>query len=230
MAATPFQGTMTIFRNMHFGVQFGLNKKALESNAVASFPSSYQLLPQYSKALLSANGQDLSDWIFAEDKWQKHGWGLFRDQSEIRPTPLQSRQNFTKKMLFLSKMTFNKIHNYKTNLKSTVPFLYFLSSETQTINQALWHEKEKSLLFPEKNLRHSLKKFDEKQLLSKGDSTVTQLSARPPKQFSTTLQQLSIRSLMGKHLELLKQEETIKEIVQFSQKALHLGTSNKLRD
>jgi len=82
-------------------------------------------------------------------------------------------------------------------------------------------------LFPEKNLRDSLKNFDEKQLLSKGDGTVTEISAQPPKQFSTTFQNLEIRSVIGEHLELFKQERTIKEMVQFLQKALHLSPSIK---
>ena len=92
MAAVPFQGTMTVFRNMQFGVSFGLNAKALESHAVASFPSSSQLLPQYSGPLSSIGGQDISEWIFDVDKWKKYGWGLFRDQIEMEPTTLVHRK------------------------------------------------------------------------------------------------------------------------------------------
>ena len=223
MAAVPFQGLMIVFKNMQFGVSFGLNKKALESYAVASFPSSYQLLPQYAEQLLSPGGEDFSKWIYEVDKWEKYGWGLFRNQGEIKPATLINRRNFTRKMLLLGKTTLNNIHGYKTNLNSAVPFLYFFSDETPTINQAIWYDKEKTLLFPEKNLRDSLKNFEEKQLFSKGDGTVTQISAHPPKQFATTFPNLEIRSQIGQHLELLKQEMTIKEMVQFLQKTLHLG-------
>jgi pimeloyl-ACP methyl ester carboxylesterase len=225
MAAVPFQGTMTVFRNMQFGVSFGLNTKALENHAVASFPSSYQLLPQYSAPLSSTDGQDLSGWIFEADKWKKYGWGLFRDQVGTEPTLLIHRKNFTRKMLLLGKTTFKNIHDYKTDLNSTVPLLYFFSAETPTINQAIWYEKEKTLLFPEKNLRDSLKNFDEKRLLDKGDGTVTKISAQPPRQFATTFPNLEIRSVIGEHLELLKQERTIKEMIEFLQKELHLSPS-----
>jgi len=221
MAATPFQGTMTVFRNMQWGVQFGLNKKALESNAVASFPSSYQLLPQYPESLLATNGQNFSDWIFGEGKWVKHGWSLFRNKNGIESAALTNRRMFTRKMLLLGKTTFKKFHDYKTNLTSAMPFLYFFSSDTPTLKQALWYEKENHLLFPGKNLRASLKDFDEKQLLSLGDGTVTQTSAQPPEQFATTFTNLEIRRRTGGHLEILNQGKTIDEMVLFLQQALN---------
>jgi len=225
MAATPFQGTMTVFRNMQFGVQFGVNKKALENYAVASFPSSYQLLPQYPESLLSESGENHSDWIFKEGQWRKHGWSLFRNASELNPAILLNRRKFTQKMLLLGKTTYKKIHEYKINSNSAVPFLYFYNDETPTINQALWDQKEQNLLFPGINLRNSLKNYDQKQLLSKGDGTVTEKSAQPPEQFATTFPNLQIRNRVGEHLEILKQEKTINEMVRFLQKALNLRST-----
>ena len=222
MAATPFQGTMTVFRNMQFGVQFGLNKKALENYAVASFPSSYQLLPQYPESLQSKSGENLSGWIFEEDKWKSNDWSLFRNAGELNPATLLNRRKFTQKMLLLGKTTYKNLHQYKTSLNSAVPFFYFYSDETPTINQALWYEKEKILLFPGKNLRISLKNYNPKQLISKGDGTVTAKSAQPPEPFATTFPNLQIRNRVGEHLEILKQEKTINEIVRFLQKALDL--------
>ena len=80
----------------------------------------------------------------------------------------------------------------------------------------------KTLLFPGKNLRKSLKNYDQKQLLSKGDGTVSEKSAQPPEQFATTFTNLQIRNRVGEHLEILKQEKTINEMVRFLQTSLRL--------
>ena len=128
-------------------------------------------------------------------------------------------------MLHLGKTTYKNIHDYKTDLNSSVPLLYFFSADTPTINQAVWHEKEKTLLFPGKNLRDSLINFEEKRLMDEGDGTVTQVSAQPPRQFATTFPNLEIRRVIGEHLELLKQERTIREMVKFLQQALQLSPS-----
>ena len=98
---------------------------------------------------------------------------------------------------FSEASTYKRIHEYKTNLKSAIPFLYFYSDEAPTINQALWYKKEQILLFPGKNLLNSLKTYDEEQLLSKGDGTVTENSAQPPEQFATTFPNLRIRKRAG---------------------------------
>ena len=213
---------------MQFGVKFGLNKKALESYAVASFPSNYQLLPHYPESLLSESGENLSDWIFKEDKWRNHDWSLFRNTSGLNPATLLNRRKFTQKMLLLGKTSYKNIHQYKTNLNSAVPFFYFYSDEIPTINQALWYQKEKTLLFPGINLRDSLKNYDQKQLMSKGDGTVTEKSAQPPEQFATTFPNLQIRNRVGEHLEIMKQEKTIKEMVRFLQKALDLPSTKQV--
>jgi len=125
-------------------------------------------------------------------------------------------------MLLLGKSTYKKIHEYKTKLNSAVPFLYFYSDKNPTINQALWDEKDQILLFSGINLKNSLKNYENKQLLSKGDGTVTEKSAQPPEQFATTFPNLQIRNRVEGHVELLKQERTINEMVRFLQKALHL--------
>ena len=226
MAATPFKGTMTVFRNMQFGVQFGLNKKALESYAVASFPSSYQLLPQYPNSLQTESGGNLSNWIFEEEKWRDQGWSLFLNASELKPATLDNRRKFTQKMLVLARTTHRKLHTYQTRLTSEVPFLYFFSDATPTINQALWHEKAKRLLFPGKNLTETIKAYDKNQLMSSGDGTVTQSSAQPPQQFSMTFPNLQISNHGGGHLEILKQETNINQMAQFFQRSLHFPTGN----
>ena len=223
MAATPFQGTMSIFYDMQYGVSFGLNKKALESAAVASFPSSYQLLPQYPESLLSISGNNLSQWLFEEDRWQTHGWSLFRKGRDLDTETLINRQKFTRKMLLLGKTTHKKIHNYETDLTSKVPFLYFFSGDTATLNQAIWVKKEKTLFFPGKNLGDSPTNFNNKQMASPGDGTVTKVSAQTPERFDSTFLNLEKRNQAGEHLELLQQDKTIGEIVQFLQKALDLG-------
>lgn len=41
----PFRGAMTIFRDIHRGIRTGLNRALLNPTAMASFASSYQLLP-----------------------------------------------------------------------------------------------------------------------------------------------------------------------------------------
>lgn len=223
MAGTPFKGTMSIFYDMQFGVQFGLNQKALESDAVASFPSSYQLLPQYPQSLHSLNGDNLTYWIFDEAKWQNKGWSLFRNVNEIKPATLFKRREYTKKMLSLGKETYKKLHDYQSNLNSAIPFVYFFSDEIPTINQALWFAKENTLLFPDRNITDLLKEFDEDLLLSRGDGTVTKQSAQPPPKFATTFPNLEVNNVGGEHLELLKQQRTIVDMVQFLQKALRLS-------
>ena len=212
IVGTPFKGTMHVFRNMQFGISAGLNDEALKAHAISSFPSSYTLLPYYEKALLNKSEQDHSKLIFSPEIWNKHGWGLLSNQQELSKKVVENRKVFTENMLSQAQKFNKAIHNY--NLKSQAPtkLLFYLGKKNKMINQAIV-TPDYRLLFPNKNLNEE--EYQISSLLLEGDNTVTYQSAQPPETFYKSFSSLKIEERSHEHLELINDEQNLKEISDF---------------
>ena len=90
-AGVPFRGTASMFRSIQIGMRTEQNRRLLCQPAVASFPSSYQLMPMAGTSFLSKlNGSALEQDIFDGQNWQDNHWGL------MKPTDGQTMQPFTR--------------------------------------------------------------------------------------------------------------------------------------
>ncbi len=223
MAAAPFQGTLAVFRNMQHGIAFGLNAKALEGLAVSSFPSSYQILPQYPQALLSEDGRDLSDWILDGERWREYDWSLLKDAQQLDAATRTNRAEYTHAMLTAARRFYEKIHAPVGESKSGLPFLYYWSDAMPTDHRALWHATKRELLFAGKNIpEERLRRPNAAPLLLPGDGTVTEVSAMPPENFAAIFPALQMRKRPQEHLQLLKDTENSNAILEFLQETLEL--------
>jgi pimeloyl-ACP methyl ester carboxylesterase len=72
--ATPFQGAVGIVLEMIYGGSLGLNKTLLCQTAIASFRSSYYLLPRYANAIRDYDLFDIATW-------QKFNLGMLANQA-----------------------------------------------------------------------------------------------------------------------------------------------------
>jgi len=57
VAGVPFEGSMTVFRNMTYGRPIGWNETLLSFETVSSFPASYYLLPHAGTDVLFSQGR-----------------------------------------------------------------------------------------------------------------------------------------------------------------------------
>ena len=81
-AGVPFRGTASMFRSIQIGMRTEQNRKLLCQPAIASFPSSYQLMPiSGSSFLRKLDGTPLEQDIFNEQYWQENHWGLMGDEN-----------------------------------------------------------------------------------------------------------------------------------------------------
>ncbi len=219
MAGVPFKGTLAVFRNMQFGIEFGLNSKALEGLAVASFPASYQILPNYPQALTTLAGTDVSDWVLNDKRWDEESWSLMNTPDEPDEATRKNRVRYTSTQLARAKTFHKKLNASSEDLKNNLPFLYFYGDTEPTLHGALWHEAKRQLLFPEKNLEEVLPGYDPAKLLRSGDGTVTVEAAQPPQSFTLMFPELKIKKQDEEHLDLLKDEDRLDEIADFIKQA-----------
>ena len=102
IAAAPFRGSLEIFHDIEFGEQTGLNESLLDSAALSSFESSYELLP------FGTYRPDEVDPL-APSFWLRSGWGLLsreRTTEELRPV----RERFVLDRLSGASTLFSALH------------------------------------------------------------------------------------------------------------------------
>jgi pimeloyl-ACP methyl ester carboxylesterase len=94
---TPFLGSMIAFRSFDRGSGLPKSERLLPADAMASFPSMYELLP-LSATLRDKKGAKLSVDLFDPALWKKHHFGLLR-RTNLGPAFLESRERFVTEQL-----------------------------------------------------------------------------------------------------------------------------------
>lgn len=215
IVGTPYKGTMHVFRNMQFGISAGFNDEALNAQAISSFPSSYTLLPYYENALINKSNKDQSKFIFNSNIWIKHNWGLLSHKKELSNSVIENRKSFTEEMIKRAQKFNKAIHSYDFKNQARTKLLYYIGKKNKMINQAIVTEDYK-LLFPNKNLNEE--EYQISSLLLEGDNTVTYQSAQPPDVFLKSFSSVEIQERTHEHLELINDEQNLKEISEFLKK------------
>ncbi|MBL4583500.1 MAG: hypothetical protein JKX83_02680 [Pseudomonadales bacterium] len=83
-AGVPFRGTASMFRSIQIGMRTEKNRRLLCQSAIASFPSSYQLLPKMDVSFLSKlDSSSLEQNIFDMQNWRANRWGLMQPYQSL---------------------------------------------------------------------------------------------------------------------------------------------------
>jgi pimeloyl-ACP methyl ester carboxylesterase len=166
---SPFQGAMSILRNMQVGTGYPWNPALLEPDTVASFPASYYILPLLNAEFWLENS--LSNLpLHKISLWQEGNLGLLKQKDH--PLFVQ-RLAYTKKYL-------DRAYAFQTALQKNIPKIRILNAVganiptlTYGIRAATnhWHFRENET-------------ENYSALLSEGDGTVPVSSASLPKSWA----------------------------------------------
>lgn len=191
MAAVPFKGSLTAFRNMKHGATFGLNHTLIKPHAFASFVSSYQLQPTY-PVLLDHSLKLLSYSLSDSDLWQHHGWGFLQPATGVSQAVMDKRVSFVKHALHRGKLLSERLHAPPGNLPGRkTQLLYAFARSHKTIARAVLldvpgaptSQTVSQLIFGRKNFGKHFPTRSHDILLADGDQTVITQSAQLPAAF-----------------------------------------------
>lgn len=171
---TPFGGVMSILRNMQQGTGYPWNKKMLQAGTVASFPSSYHLLPLDGAHFKTAAGQDISVNLGDPEFWEKHKLGLYR---EAPPSAYSARKEYTKTQLGRAER-FQKLVRAATNPPSSLRLFNVTGRGRPTLNSGYFNPENGELLFSPDEVK--AKGLPSSLLESDGDGTVPTSQAMVP--------------------------------------------------
>ena len=220
MAGVPFLGSMTVFRNMQYGVRIGLNRSLLDQRAVASFPASYYLLPAGDATSLFTPARDpVKGMIHKESNWKEHGWGL-KDSSSLQHEIIDRRFAYTSSWLRQAgRFSDLLLAPPGRSSGAPVPLLYIFAKGYPTLARAVWldHSPRAApgrLLFEQEQLEKYLPSMDHRLILEDGDGSVTLHSASLPDAYGRAFYVTS-RERSVDHAELVSAPEIQREIVDF---------------
>ena len=221
MAGVPFSGSMTTFRNMQYGVRVGLNRSLLEQKAVASFPSSYYLLPASDMdVLLTRSREPLRGMIRDGANWKEYGWGLLKDARALTKDVIDRRSAYTASWLRQAdRFSELLLAVPETPSRTAIPLLYLSGKGHRTLAKGVWltHGSPKSsdhLLFEEDQVDAYLPSADPGILFQDGDGTVTLQSSSLPRAYGYALHVTSKERNVD-HAELVADPDIQRDIVEF---------------
>ncbi len=174
-----------MFSNMKWGDVFVSNTTLTSAEALSTFTSSYELLPNYKGAILNDDLKPANIDLFDPKNWASNNWGLYRKRRKGSPGVLNMRSQLTKKALNNAKEMFTKIHQpHKTKVELKTHLLYFFGyGQKVTFNRAVILSKENGgpdILFKKSEFKNRFPGKSWSLLLADGDGTVTTEAAQMP--------------------------------------------------
>lgn len=171
---TPFGGSMSILRNMQHGTGYPWNRRMLQAGTVASFPSSYFLLPLESGQFVEASGEKVSVELSDIKFWQKYKLGLFRDAPAA---VIQSRERFTAAQVARAAQ-FQKLVGAVKSPPASLKLFNTVGIGRRTLSRGYIDAKRGTILFRPEDLKEENFSFD--SLNEDGDGTVPLRAASIP--------------------------------------------------
>ena len=221
LSACPFRGLMAMFRNMHYGIKFGLNHNMQTALAFSSFESSYFLLPAPGNAEVLDESKKLQTLdLYNLDNWIENKWGLFNEQLKLPSDSFEARKKFLKKHLEAAKLfhelTLAPIEKAPVSKK---PLIYLSGFGFKTVHRGVWHfhkDKKNVFLFYPKNFKKWKSKLTPESVYGDGDLTVPDFSLELPISMEH-LKTIHVKKKLG-HLDILQHpssQEKIKEFLRY---------------
>ncbi len=221
LSATPFRGLMAIFRNMHYGIKFGLNHNMQTALAFSSFESSYYLLPPPGLDLVQDETGELHSLdLHNPMKWKNNRYGLFHDNcglSNESETAHEARIKFIDYHIARAR-AFHQLMDAPIEIKPKIvkPILYLSGHGQKTVHHGVWLKKNASaniFLYYPKHFKKWKITINPEHVYGDGDSTVPDFSLELPS-FLKELKTKEIR-LKKTHLNVLQSIESQKIITAF---------------
>jgi len=197
IAAAPFQGALSIFCDLQTGKDTAFNESLLSKDALGSFSSSYELLPNLNSILTDSDAINIFDLSF----WSNNKLGLLKGQ--FPPALRVAREKYLQTQLLNSARFQALLFEPKADeVKLHIPLSNFIG-----------------IGFP---VQSSTKLTEEDSLCGKGDfsdgdDTLTRASAILPAAFSDTFA-TTTKEIKGRHAEILSTEPVLDAILEMSVK------------
>ena len=227
LTGVPYHGSMATFRNMQYGRTVGLNDTLLSSEAVASFPASYYVLPSPQHDLLvSSSLQPFVGRLYQPDAWRDNEWGLFRNSEALSDTTRDNRMLFTARWLTRARQFFERLHAPSgTRPNPAVPLLSVKGRGTPTLAKGLWIQGQEgpspNVLFDHAHLQQRTT-LDRAVLLEDGDGTVTMTSGSLPEGYRSALRSRELQLEM-EHGDLVSDSNALDQMASFIESVLNTG-------
>jgi hypothetical protein len=218
ISATPFRGSMAMFRNMLHGIKFGLNHNMQTPMAISTFESSYYLLPAPGLDIVCDEKENkFSLNLYDVETWIKNGFGLFHEKMKFTNASIDSRKKFVyfhlargKKLNQLIEAPVNEIPLEKKKI------LYLSGYGFKTTNSGVWLKNTKELnviLYLPKEFKKWKPGISSDVIYTDGDSTIAEHSLKLP----AFLEFLETKHVHEKrsHLDILQSNESQKQIYNF---------------
>ncbi len=218
LSACPFRGLMAIFRNMHYGIKFGLNHNLQTPLAFSTFESSYYLLPPPGlDKVLDENQNILSLNLHDPVNWHKNKWGLFHHGLKFSDETLSVRSDYLSLHLGRARKFHELIDSpLENHPDQKIPLLYSSGFGSKTVHHGVWlnnlSESSVFLYYP-KNFKKWKSKLDPDVVYGDGDSTIPDFSLKLPCAFEEIGTSI-IQQKLG-HLESLQHKDSQKIIFDF---------------
>ncbi len=194
MAGVPFKGSLQIFCEIQNGANIALNNRLLDYEAMSSFPSVYQLLPDPDIRCVH-NEKDYIN-IYEVDNWEKYKWGLYKKPG-LNSGEAEKYGQFLKKNL-ARVLKIKNLINSETGKK--------INHKIKILNITGINKKTPSSLFI-KNKNYNISYFD-------GDGTVTADSSELPAYFTDSFSIKEI-NMPCRHANLFENRNSQAKILDF---------------
>lgn len=218
LSACPFRGLMAMFRNMHYGIKFGLNHKMQTALAFSTWESSYYLLPPAGMDLVQDEKGTLESLkLHDPNEWQKNKFGLFHESSKLKK---ESESNNEIRFKFVEHHLgrARKLHTLiESPIKSMPdqlkPILYLSGGGQKTVHHGLWLKKPNVFLYYPQHFKKWKVKLHPSIVFGEGDATVPDFSLKLPS-FLKELNTIEV-SRQDSHLNVLQSDESQQIISKF---------------
>ena len=204
----PFGGVFGILRNMQQGPPVFWSKRLLPGEAVASFPSSYHLLPYARGSFRDKAGEILPVNMADIQLWRKHRLGLLHFDGFTGETRV-ARENFVNAQLNAAALFVKRISLQETSPEPPRTFYAYnvIGHGRPTVDSAFYLPETNALVF---DTDHPEKLgLPANKLYADGDGTVTLAAAATPLGLEPFTQVISTRT---SH-ELLFADEKVQDIM-----------------
>jgi pimeloyl-ACP methyl ester carboxylesterase len=209
IAATPFKGTISIFKDTFAGIKFGLNTSLLSNESFSSFPSTYQLMGNfnlyYKNSIIN---------YFQFELWEENNWALLNSNFSNFEENKKSRHSSLKKYLLRGKLFQELIHAKSNTQEKKKSLLHIKGHKQESPHLAFWDPKEHKLTYKTIDLIYLLGDKKARDFVADGDGLVTLSSAELPKALE---EMYKPRTLLTEyeHTEVLNDPKIRKSIVDF---------------
>jgi pimeloyl-ACP methyl ester carboxylesterase len=188
-AGVPFEGALTIVRDMHVGIQQGLNRTLLSPEAVSSFRSSWQLLPNPESPLfVSPEGTPITQRLDDPSFWIVRNWGILNPSIPQAAEARAIREEFLRRELEHSQLFRKRLHAPLTHAPSRpLRCSVVRGTGSPTMGVAVTDSTGSPIAFTRSELRRFYPEAVVKYRTVDGDGTVAADAAKLPESWRESL-------------------------------------------